>query len=54
MTKYPVAKATTGDRIRDKMILPIPPISRAAGPTLMQTAPMTPPIREWDELLGMR
>lgn len=54
MTKYPVAKAMTGDKISDKMIFSIPPISKAAGPTLMHTAPITPPMSEWDELLGIR
>ena len=54
MTKYPVTRATTGDKINDKIIFPIPPKSRAAGPTLILTAPMTPPIKEWDELLGIR
>ena len=54
MTKYPVTRATTGERTRERTILPIPSPDKICGPTLIDTAPIIPPIKEWDELLGIR
>ena len=45
--------ATIGDKIRDKKIFKIPASFNASNPTDQPTAPMIPPIKAWDEELGI-
>ena len=45
--------ATIGDKIRDKKIFKIPASFKASNPTDQPTAPMIPPIKAWDEELGI-
>ena len=45
--------ATIGDKIRDKKIFKIPVSFNASNPTDPPTAPMIPPIKAWDEELGI-
>ena len=54
MTKYPVPEPLQEKETRERTILPIPSPDKICGPTLIDTAPIIPPIKEWDELLGIR
>ena len=45
--------ATIGDKIRDKKIFKIPASFNASNHTDQPTAPMIPPIKAWDEELGI-